>query len=310
MLVRRLLSWSWVLVPLVAIVELLAHFHFAAAAPAPARWQSLAGPVEALHQKGDLVVVAPYWAEPNARAVFGDGLMPLSDVARPDERAYPRIIELSILGQDSGISGLSLEHEQHLGPFRIRVFKNERYVPERVDFVDLVAAGKALALSRRGAREQPCPWDPHSRVSTGVPALLGHPAFPKQRFQCSRQEWHFVGVTVIEDENYRPRRCIWAHPGERETTIVRFQGVELGNSIVGHGGISWFTERESKGTPIDFEVLVDGNKLGDYRHADGEGWSRFEFTTEKYAGSTHDVEFHVQSKRSRLREFCFAASVF
>lgn len=310
MSVRSLLSWSWVLVPLVAVVELFGHFHFASAAPTPERWYPLREPVQALHQPGDLVVVAPYWAEPNARAVFGDGLMPLADVARPDERAYPRVIELSILGQSAGIPGLDLTHEAEHGPFRIRVFDNERHVPERVDFVDRVATGDASAATRRGQRESPCPWDPKARVSTGAPALHGHPAFPRKRFQCGKPDWHFVGVTVIEDQNYRPRRCIWAHPAERETTIIRFDRVELGRSIVGHGGITWFTEREAKGTPVEVEVRVDGEPLGTYRHADGEGWSRFEFPTEAYGDGAHTVEFQVSSKRSRQREFCFAASVF
>lgn len=310
MSVRRLLSFTWVLVPVLALVELVAHFHFARAAPEPERWHELKGPVEALHREGDLVVVAPYWAEPNARAVFGDGLMPLADVARPDERAYPRVIELSILGESSGIEGLRLSEEKEHGAFQLRVYENQEHAKELVDFVDLVAAGKATALSKRGSKDEPCVWNDKARVTTGSPALHGHPAFPRERFQCGKQEWHFVGVTVIEDERYRPRRCIWAHPGERETTAVRFDGVELGRSIVGYGGISWFTERESKGTPIEMDVLVDGKKLGDYRHEDGDGWARFELATAEYAGSAHQVEFQIKSKRSRLREFCFAASVF
>jgi hypothetical protein len=299
-----------VLVPLVALFELVAHFHFASAAPEPERWQALHEPVGALHQKGDLLVVAPYWAEPNARAVFGDSLMPLADVARPDELAHPRIIELSILGQSAGIEGLRLLDEQRHGPFRIRVLHNERYQPELVDFVDRVAAGQASAFSRRGQRGSACPWDPKARVSTGTPALHGHPAFPPERFQCGKTDWHFVGVTVIEDEHYRPRRCIWAHPADRATTVVRFDKVQLGSKIIGHGGISWFLERESKGTPVELQVLVDDDKLGEFQHVDGDGWSRFEFATSQYEGGEHSVEFQVQSKRSHQREFCFAASVF
>lgn len=295
--------------PLVALLELAGHYHFAAAAPPPPRWASLKEPVERLHRPGDLLIVSPYWAEPNARAVFGDGLMPLADVARPDETAYPRIIELSILGQDTDVPGLRLESEEQHGPFRLRVFSNSRYRKQLVDFADWLGNDATSVSSVRGKQETPCTWNPSSRVSTGAPALHGHPTFPKARYQCSKNEFHFVGVTVIEDQRYRPHRCIWAHPAERESTVIRFSAVPLGQVIRGFGGLSWFLERESKGTDIKLEVRVDHEPLGVYQHADGDGWTGFEFDTAAFAGTPHQVEFRVSSSRARQREFCFHASV-
>jgi hypothetical protein len=303
------MAWSWLAVPFLALVELAGHYHFASAAPPPEDWTTLREPLGKLHRPGDLVVVAPYWAEPNARAVFGDGLMPLEDVARPDETAYPRIIELSILGQDSGIAGLELREEVQEGSFRIRVYENKRFSPRKVDFADRIDEQTAQAVSLRGQRETPCKWNPNARVTTGSPALHGHPAFPKKRFECGRGEWNFVGVTVIEDQRYRPHRCIWAHPGDKQDTVVRFPKVELGKTIRGHGGLSWFLERETKGTKIEMQVSVGDERIGVFEHADGDGWSSFEFDTSAYEGQERSVEFRVSSKRSRQREFCFHASV-
>jgi hypothetical protein len=118
-----------------------------------------------------------------------------------------------------------------------------------------------------------------------------------------------VGQTVIEDENYLPRRCIWAQPAEGQKTVIRFEAVVLGKSITGYGALPYFLERESKGTPVELEVRVDAEQVGRFKHQDGEGWKRFEFDTSAYAGQTHDVEFRVSSKKSRAREFCFQAAV-
>src|SRR5690606_15050123 len=114
---------------------------------------------------------------------------------------------------------------------------------------------------------------------------------------------------VIEDQHYRPHRCIWAHPGEKAATVIRFPEVTLEKTLRGYGGLSWFLERETKGTDIELEVFVDGEKLGRFEHRDGDGWTGFEFDTSKYQGTLRQVEFRVASKRSQKREFCFQASV-
>src|SRR4051794_1877732 len=54
-------------IPLVAMVELVAHMVFAHRAATPAQWEKAKPAAEAWHQKGEPVVVAPYWAEPMAR---------------------------------------------------------------------------------------------------------------------------------------------------------------------------------------------------------------------------------------------------
>src|SRR5690606_31423582 len=111
------------------------------------------------------------------------------------------------------------------------------------------------------------------------------------------QDWSFVGVTVIEDQGYRPRRCIWAHPASRGTLEIHFEAVTLGTTLRGYGGLPWLFEREWHGTPIELEVLVGGESVGTWEHRDGEGWKRFELSTAAFAGKQLPVDFRVRSRR-------------
>ncbi len=272
-------------------------------------WEQLRAPIAEMRQAGELVVVAPYWAEPQARRVLGDDAMPLEHVARPDTERFTQAIEISILGQDSEVSGWKLIDEQRVGAFRLRRFDNPNPDPPKLDLVDWVDSEHAWVASMRNKKDvQPCSWTDKAKVSNG--ALHGHPTFPKERFNCTRGgDWHFVGVTAIEDQNYRPRRCIWAHPAPGRKTAVRFKNVPLGSKIVGYGGLSYFLERDGKGAPIKLQLRVAGKKIDTWTHDDGEGWKRFEFSTEQYAGQNADVEFRVYSKSAHHREFCFQADV-
>ena len=82
-------------VPVLGLVELGAHFFFARRAPELEEWRAVREPVAELKREGDVVVVAPEWAQPNARWALGDDLMPVRDLGRPDETAYPRAIEIN-----------------------------------------------------------------------------------------------------------------------------------------------------------------------------------------------------------------------
>jgi hypothetical protein len=321
----------WLLVPLLGLAELAAHIHVRDATPAPEDWMAIEPSVRNLWRPGDLLVAAPYWAEPNLRAVFGDDLMRLRDVARADDSGYRRAIEVSIVDSASvlrfGTHGaawrqwraesngmesneeqpwrLIEEHDQ--GPFTLRVWENPLAKVPSLDFVNALSPNNASVLLARKGKEHSCSYNPSARVKNG--ALHGHPTFPKQRFQCGKSDWNFVGVTVIEDQDYRPRRCIWAHPVKGKTLVIRFKDVALGQQIAGFGGLPWFSERDSKRSDVTLTVHVEGNELGGQVHKDGDGWKPFVVDTSPYAGQRHDVEFHTRAKRTSKREFCFQADV-
>src|SRR6185295_8226043 len=70
-------------------------------------------------QPGDLIAVAPSWAEPLGLEQLGD-LMPVSMVGRGDGRAYRRIFELSLRGAHvADAAGLVAEQVRDFGPLRL-----------------------------------------------------------------------------------------------------------------------------------------------------------------------------------------------
>jgi hypothetical protein len=289
----------------VGLLELLGQLHFSHAAPGLPEWKALRPAVEGLAQDHPLIVVAPHWAEPNARLALGDQLMPLEHVARAEDSGFEHVLQISILGQ-SAPELLGWQRVSALGVGRFRLERWRNPAPERVLY-DFLAHVEPPALSvalEEGDRSSPCSFGP-AKVSNGE--LFGHPTFPSPRFSCTSNDWQFVGRTVIEDQDYLPRRCIWAHPPGGGALQLHFDAVPIGQKIRGHGGTPWFFERERHGAEIELEVRVGTEVVGNYRHSDGEGWKAFEFSTERFAGQSLPVEFRVRARAAWQREFCFQA---
>jgi hypothetical protein len=302
-------SWTrslWLLVPLVGLVELVAHFVFARRAPTDAEWQAVRASVVELRREHELVVVAPRWAEPLARRALGEAMMPLRDVARPDETGYPRALELSALGASAPeLDGWRVVEERSIGKLRIRLRENP--APARVlfDFVDALGPEQAQVFERTAGEIRACAWQPHARRSAG--GLPGPPAFPARRFVCPEGDPFFVGATVIDDPEYRARRCIWAQPTPAGPLVVRFEKVGVGVKIRGHAGMPWLILRDVRGLPVELEVTVGGRSIGTLSHREEQGWQAFEFETGELAGRVTDVEFSIRSREARDRQFCFHA---
>jgi hypothetical protein len=295
-------------VALLGLLEAGAHVYFSRSAPSLDEWASLKPLVSELANPETLIVIAPEWAEPNARFALGSTLMPLGHVARADVATFERALEISILGEAAGeLRGWNLGAERASGKFALRSWVNPSPARLVFDFLEHLHPDEARVQIRRpDGSDEPCPYG-NQKVSNGE--LAGHPTFPRQRFQCQGGEWSFVGLTVIEDQDYRPRRCMWAHPSNRGTLEVHFDSVPIGSSIVGYGALPYFFEREWHGAPIELEVLVAGKSIGSWTHLDGEGWKRFEFATPELSGQRLPVDFRVNARPVRDRQFCLQASV-
>src|SRR3954447_23984074 len=94
-------NYLWLASPLLGLGELAASASFSHRFPEIDEWRALAGEVQALKRGDDLVLIAPEWAEPLARSALTDSLMPIVDVARPDEAGYRRVIEVAALGNEN-----------------------------------------------------------------------------------------------------------------------------------------------------------------------------------------------------------------
>jgi hypothetical protein len=298
--------WAFLTLPALGVLELALHLYFAGRPPSFQDWSALREPVAALRQSGELVVIAPAWAEPLARAALGDELMPMREVARPDVSRYATALEVGIVGQTSPeLAGWRETRVQRVGDFVVRSLDNP--TPARVvfDFTDHLEP--TFADVRGTQPEVDCPWNPAARVVAG--GLGGHPTFAAARFECPGNNVFFnVGVTVIADQDFRARRCIWAHPFARGELVVRFRGVPLGQVIRGHSGMYWIIERERKGAPVTIAVRVDGEEIGSATHFDGEGWAPFLLPLGAHAGAERaEVEFAVTAPNHAHRHFCFEA---
>ncbi|MBW2457769.1 MAG: hypothetical protein JRI68_24910 [Deltaproteobacteria bacterium] len=301
----RWLGRYWMaLVPLVGVGELAADRWLAARAPGFGDYAKLTEPVARLRQPADLVLVAPRWAEPMVRHALGDDIMPIEHLGRPDLSGHATALEVSVLGQRSPelADWRELDRQTH-GAFLLRRLENPAHQPVKLDFVDALSPDRAEVWTEGNSR---CHWQPKARVLSG--GLGGHPTFPRERFQCPGGSFFNVGVTVIADEDFRPRRCLWAHPPRRGELRIRYRDVTLGQAIVGHGGLYWIIERERRGAPIELRVRVDGDEVGRATHVDGDGWSAFELDLGEHAGKTGaTVEFAVSSQHHQHRHFCFEA---
>jgi hypothetical protein len=291
----------WLLLPIAGFAELFAFVHDARSAPRIAEWQAVRAQVEQLKGPTDLVVIAPEWADPLARAAFGDALMPIVDVARPDVSAYPRAIEVDELGASAGeLAGWPVTETHGAGRFQLRVRRNP--APVQVLFSFLDHARPPFLDVNDNARG--CPFTAHAAVTAG--GLHGHLAFPRERYTCGGEEF-FVGITILDDQEYRPRRCLWAHPRGTDTLRLSFQNVPIGRKIHGYAGLSYFLFRGGTHGPVTLTLRVNGEEIGRYLHRDEWGWHGFDFDTARFAGESADVEFDVHSDDPNDRQFCFYA---
>src|SRR5262249_7474688 len=152
--------------PIAGLAELAAHFWFARRPPSFDDWYAITDAVRAMKQSGDLVVIAPAWADPAARRALGDDLMPLRDVARPDVTRYANAVEVSILGERAEeVRGFRETERREVGRFLLRRLENP--APARVvyDFVDHL--DPAVADVRGTDPATTCTWNPRANVVAG-----------------------------------------------------------------------------------------------------------------------------------------------
>src|SRR5690606_28732604 len=140
--------------------------------------------------------------------------------------------------------GFRLLKREKLEPFVLEVFENPEYRPTVYDFVESFSRRAVRVETVEEGNRTPCRFSRRMPVSTG--GLHGHVAYPRQRFRCAGSGPFFVGVTVIDDENYRPRRCIWAEPPVAGERVITYQNVPLGKTLRLYGGFSYFLMRDDK----------------------------------------------------------------
>ena len=297
-------TWLFLAVLICALGEVGAHAFFRHRAPALTEWRELTPTVRALVHPTDCIEVAPKWAEPLARTAFGDALMPLEKVSRPDNDACERIIQVSILGQTDPTSATWRETASQVqGRFRISTRANPNWLPLRYSFLEQVDEGALSVTVGTGASAVACPFSDHAGQSAG--GLGGDPTAPRRRYQCSDGKYHWVGVTIIDDEHYYARRCIWAPPSQLGPVTLRFEHVTLGRKLVGHAGGPWLMVRDGIGPPITLAASVNQTRVGQAHLRDIDGWVRFEWDTSQFDSMSSEVTLQITGTPRVEQRFCF-----
>ena len=73
-----------------------------------------------------------------------------------------------------------------------------------------------------------------------------------------------------------------------------------------HAGLYLRDERNRKGAPITFRVLINGNAAGEFIHRDGDGWGKYEVSvppTLVHGAGT--VALEVASAGTKDRNLCW-----
>lgn len=295
----RSLSWLLGLVPLLGVAELGLHQYFAGRAPDVRDYAALAPELLKLKQSGVPVVVAPAWAEPFVRQAAPPAF-PGGELTRPDNSAFASFLEVSLFGESAPeLAGFTVERTQRIGKFVLSVRKNPRPEPVLFDFVSAVDLGEVEVFTELNGERRPCRLTQRPRAATG--GLHGHVAYPRQRHECAGGR--IVAVSLIEDQDYRPHRCVLTQLPDDGSVVLRFSAVPLSARLVGFAGFSYFLERDNAIDEVALALSEAGQALGEQRAAGARGWSRFELTR---SGAPGSVEVKLRRLAHSNSDFCFA----
>jgi hypothetical protein len=298
--VRR---YAFLAIPAVAVLELFAHACQVSRRIPDADWEHARQAVEAGAHPEDLVVFAPFWADPLGREHFKDALATVDREARVDDTRFPRAFEVSIRGARRGeLREWKEESAERFGAVTVRTLVNPSPAKILDDLVAATRPDRAKVTVSDGARETDCGW------AQGPPETGGigfGPGIPPERFVCSRGG--FVAVSVLQATDYRPHRCIYVPPlGGSNVIRIRFSGVTFGQTIHGHHAISWDQARFDS-PPVTLVFRTDERILARLVDRDTDGWKSFAVDTRDFEGQKMDLIAEVSSSTNAHRQYCFEA---
>lgn len=287
------------LIPLLGLSELGLHQYFAQRAPGFPDYAALAPKLLELKRPGVPVVVSPSWAEPLVRQA-APAAFPLAELARSDDRGFAQFLEVSLLGaQAESLQAWPQRERQQEGAFELRIYDNPGFEMSFFDFVGAVEAQKVEVWSEQTGELARCPLVERRRASTG--GLHGPVARPRQRYECA--DGGMVSVSLIEDQAYKPRRCLLVDSPVGGRIVLRFRAVPQSQRLVGFAGFSYFLGRDSQTSPVELSVRQGTQRLGQFRAIAARGWARFELPR---AATEGEVEVSVQRTQAQPGDFCFA----
>lgn len=298
------LTWALAAIPLVGVIEAELHVKETTREVVPdSDWMAARDAVKGDFRPTDLVLFAPFWADPIGRQFFGDQLAGVKRQARPDETRYARVFEVSIRGKHRPeIDHWKLVAERKVGLITIGTYENPAPVTLHTDLLDLVGPERMSVSRAEGNGEVVCSWQRGAGQPGGLSVPQG-PAIPGDKFSCTSG---YVGAAVLHALDHHPHLCIFVSPPSgRGVTRIRFSEVLFGESLHGHDGVQWVTERTGVGESALVAFSAFGRPIGQHAHRAGSGWVGYEFPTPELAGQRGDLLVEVSG--AGQRSFCFEA---
>jgi len=187
---------------------------------------------------------AGWWWRPLGRSrscARRAGAFPIGELTRADDSGFPGFLEVlaawSGRARARGVSGAA---DAASGPFRVSLHQNPTPEPASFDFVTAVESGEVEVFVEVDPSAEPVPA---RRARAHVDRRFARArSVPRVRYECG--DGRFVGVTLIEDQAYRPQSL---HPGasaRRGSVVLHFTPVPASPRFVGFAGFSYFLERD------------------------------------------------------------------
>jgi hypothetical protein len=287
-------------VPLIGIVELLAHVRQTRDVATDDDWRAARENVaKGLHAE-DLLIFAPKWVEPIGRRWMQSDLATMDRMTFADASRYKRAIEVSIRGKHrEELAGWKSAQTDRFGGVEVTTWENPAYSPVIDDPLD-VSRMRVSYTQGGGGVDRECGLEHTAPQTAGTYFPPGMP-IPGARFNCGNA---LVAVTVLSALDYSGRRCVVGAPAQGMRLRVRFSNVKLGKALHGNHGLYAEHERTKTGAPVTIDLSVGGKPVGRATHRDGDGWSYFEIPTNDLAGQTADVLAEISSTGGD-RSYCF-----
>ncbi len=251
--------------------------------------------IAAAKQPGDIVVLAPAWADRGRQFITGLPVYAGYDLAGdqyPGTRrqwlvALPDVPRFSLSAAREALlaRGRGAGEGKRIGELYVEPFS---------------LAGPPMAYSFLAEVPEATVTVEGMRPETCRPHNGGH--------QCSRGGWNKVEAGWYEVEE-RPAHCIWAHPVGRDALAIAFPGVPLpaGSRIAGWGAFVGQAPANG-GAEVDIAIDVDGHALQPAAFPNGFGRQRFDVSVPASAEKA-TVTFRVTTPDAGMRHFCFDAWV-
>lgn len=201
------------------------------------------------------------------------------------------------------LAGWKKVSEKQVGKVTITQLENPSPSKVLTDLVTLVRP-ETMTVSRVDANGASTPCSFQRGASAGGSTVVPQGTLtPADKFVCGSGH---VGVAVLHALDHHPHLCIFATPQPGGVLRLAFKGVTFGESLHGHSGIQWLTERTPTAERVELAFSAFDRPLGEHSHKVGVGWVGYEFPTPELAGKKGDLVAEISGPAGQ-RYYCFEA---